>query len=328
MGSGISMGLGIRGVPLFWAVKEIWAFVMLLAIVVADRITAKDPDRRAPYAIAVVVGAIFAVVLPVPLVRWTLPSLGVPAGPVSPFSLFYPFFEVVIFSGAVVSVMLDRRRVDRARARMQAAELERIDAERRSIESDLQAMQARVEPKFLFNTLAHVQELYDRDPARGEQMLDDLIAYLRAAMPRIRDASSTVGQELELARAYLDIVKMRLGDELRYAIEAPPDLVDARLPPMTLLPLVDHAIGGPAPEVGSRTLEIAAESAAGARLQVMIRDSDNAFAPETAVDGIDALRERLEALYGDKANIRLARDAAGATEAVVAIPLERELGKS
>jgi len=95
-----------------------------------------------------------------------------------------------------------------------------------------------------------------------------------------------------------------------------------------LLPLVDHAIGGPAPEVGSRTLEIAAESAAGARLQVMIRDSDNAFAPETAVDGIDALRERLEALYGDKANIRLARDAAGATEAVVAIPLERELGKS
>jgi sensor histidine kinase YesM len=89
---------------------------------------------------------------------------------------------------------------------LRAAELDRVRKSRLALESRLQALQARVEPEFLFRTLSHVRDLYDRDvvlgsPARASKMLDDLIAYLRAAMPHVRDTSSTVAQEVELPRA-------------------------------------------------------------------------------------------------------------------------------
>jgi LytS/YehU family sensor histidine kinase len=79
-------------------------------------------------------------------------------------------------------------------------------------------MQARVEPQFLFNTLLQVRDLYRASASRGEQMLDELIAYLRAAMPKMRDTSSTIGQELDLVRAYLGIVSLRLGERLVFEI--------------------------------------------------------------------------------------------------------------
>ena len=92
-------------------------------------------------------------------------------------------------------------------------------------------MQARVEPQFLFSTLAQVQNLYEANAATGERMLDELIAYLRAATPRMRDTSSTLAQEIELARAYLAILKVRLGDRLEYAIDIAEDSHGARMPP-------------------------------------------------------------------------------------------------
>jgi Histidine kinase len=103
-------------------------------------------------------------------------------------------------------------------------------------------MQARVEPPFLFNTLAQVKRLYEMDATLAQRMLDDLVAYLRAAMPHMRDTSSTMKQEIELARAYLDIVKIRLGDRLAFDIQVPEGAGDVRMPPMMLLPLIDHAV--------------------------------------------------------------------------------------
>ena len=204
--SGIALGGGIQGLPGTFVAQQIKAFAQLLTFVVADRVTACNPDRRGVYALAVIIGAAIAAPIAVVAVQtiWTLQDNPVMRDVPRGFSLGLPmlaFMDTLIFAGATVMVILDRRRVAQARERLHAAELDRIAAERRSVESDLQALQARVEPKFLFNTLAQVQELYDQDCVRGERMLDDLLADLRAAMPRIRETSSTVGQELELARA-------------------------------------------------------------------------------------------------------------------------------
>ena len=68
-------------------------------------------------------------------------------------------------------------------------------------------MQARVEPRFLFNTLAQVERLYEIDAQRADRMLDDLIVYLRAALPQLRETTSTLSREIELAKAYLNIVE-------------------------------------------------------------------------------------------------------------------------
>ena len=163
------------------------------------------------------------------------------------FALLLAF---VVADRVTAWVINDRRRAARASARMHSTELERIVAEKGSIESDLQAMQARVEPQFLFNTLAQVKRLYEQDRALGEHMLDGLIAYLRAAMPKMRDTSSTVGQEIELVRAYLAIVKVRLGDRFTYEIESSPAANATRMSPMMLLPLVDHVLArGPTESV-------------------------------------------------------------------------------
>lgn len=325
--SGIALGGGIQGLPGTFVAQQIKAFAQLLTFVVADRVTACNPDRRGVYALAVIIGAAIAAPIAVVAVQtiWTLQDNPVMRDVPRGFSLGLPmlaFMDTLIFAGATVMVILDRRRVAQARERLHAAELDRIAAERRSVESDLQALQARVEPKFLFNTLAQVQELYDQDCVRGERMLDDLIAYLRAAMPRIRETSSTVGQELELARAYLEIVKVRLGERIEYAIKTQPELADARFPPMMLLPLIDHAVLRADDQSPIRALHIAMLHDGDAQLRVTIRDNGAAFAPEAADEGVGSLRERLAALYGEKASLALEHCEREATAAVISLPLE------
>src|SRR5258706_13310422 len=97
-------------------------------------------------------------------------------------------------------------------------------------------MQARVEPQFLFNTLAQVRELYEHDVAVAGRMLDDLMAYLRAALPHLRHSTSTLGQETALVQAYLDILRVRLGDRLRSDLDGPAAPRSFVEPPMVWWP--------------------------------------------------------------------------------------------
>ena len=152
------------------------------------------------------------------------------------------FFEFLIWGSIVVFIYVKRRNALLADKRMHAARAQRAEARRCTLESRLQALQARVEPQFLFNTLAEVRDLYDIDPALGGRMLGDLIAYLRAALPHFRESSSTVGREVELAEAYLRIMHARLGDRFDFAVDVPPAAFSARMPAMILLPLIDRLL--------------------------------------------------------------------------------------
>lgn len=319
-------GGGLLGDLIIFVGELIVVLPLLLALVVADQVTGKDPDRRGAYALAVVAGAAIGlsvtgawhfIVFPLLIRRESFE-----------IKLFLALFlELVMLGGAIVWVINDRRRARRARMRMHGAELERIDAEKRSIESDLQAMQARVEPQFLFNTLAQVKRLYEQDPVLAVHMLDELIAYLRAAMPKMRDTSSTLAQEIELARAYLAIVKVRLGDRLSFEIEEPGDLGSIRMPPMMLLPLIDHAIvHGLEPLTGADSIRIRIEARDG-RLLLTVADSGAGFVPEASGGGIASIRERLAALYSTRARLVLRSSEMGASEAVMEIPLERVEGE-
>jgi signal transduction histidine kinase len=298
------------------------AFAMLLAVAVADRATDKNPDRRGAYAVAIVTGALIAGVLEAygatGLWHLFVPQDDDP----SPGAALYLGLELVMLGGGIVWIVNDRRRAQRARDRTHAAELERIAAEKRSIESDLQAMQARVEPQFLFNTLAQVRALYREDAARGERMLDELIAYLRAAMPKMRDTVSTLGQELEFVRAYLAIVKLRLGDRLDFSIEASPGDADARMPPMMLLPLVDHAVAhGIAESRAGGAIRIRS-AVRGRTVRLEIDDSGAGLLPGAEGEGVAAIRQRLSSLYGGAAGLAFRRGDDDTTTAVLQFPLE------
>ena len=185
-------------------------------------------------------------------------------------------------------------------------------------------MQARVEPQFLFNTLAQVRELYDaRSGARPDQMLDDLIAYLRAALPHLRESSSTLGRELELARAYLDIMRVRLGNRLAFSIDVPEDAKSARMPPMMLLPLIDHVlVYGLQPAEDRMARSASSPAPADGKLRLEVTDSGAGFVPESPSDALAGITERLHALYGSDAHFELERMRERGTRATLEIPYE------
>lgn len=324
----------------WWAVlteiavgDQIKAFILLIAIVVATRAADEGYPPRNAFVLAAVVGCAMGVAaFQIFDHVWSALFLTGPAPATRPWlqgnakRWFMPVFDLtnwLLIGSAAVFVYAGRRAALRAKARLRAAELDRIRRSKLALESRLQAMQARVEPQFLFNTLLQIERLYQFDPELAAHMLDDLIAYLRAAMPLMRDTSSTVAQEFELARAYLDIVRLRLGERLAVNIETPVGGEDIRMPPMMLLPLIDHAIvRGFASQSAEGAISIRSAVQAG-RLHLTIADSGAGFVPGPGGEGLDAIRERLTALYGDRGTLRLAGSDSTFTEAVLDIPLER-----
>ena len=321
----ILFGTGLPGFLLALCANEVKAFAVLLAVAIADHVTGGDPARRGAYGVAVTIGALIGAAL-------AMTFMSVVFAPVFHRPVHFDFdvkdilyigLEVLLYGAAAVTIMLDRREAVRARDRMHAAELERIAARRRSAESDLQALQARVEPQFLFRTLAEVARLYGRDTAQGERTLDELIAYLRAAMPRTRDTSSTLGQELQLARAYLEIATIISGGRLTHHVEAPPEAESVRLPPMILLPLLDDAVSRTALlDAGPRAVRVRV-ALDGAKLELEVAHT----ADTTHASGDDEIRAtiggRIEALYGADASVQRVASDGGTTAAIVTLPVER-----
>ncbi len=196
-------------------------------------------------------------------------------------------------------------------------------------QAHLSALQAQIEPHFLFNTLANVKRLYETAPDRGREMLGSLIDYLRAALPSMRQAGTTVGRELDLARAYLTVLKMRMGDRLTFRVEAPDGLLDAEMPPLVLATLVENAIKhglGGLPEGGRIDIRVhdAGPGPSGRpRLQVDVIDTGAGFTTDAGGSGVGLAntRSRLAALYGDEAALTLSSNAPRGVVASVLLPL-------
>src|SRR5512139_1160373 len=137
---------------------------------------------------------------------------------------------------------LYRERDGQARAQELAFALERSTLEKQALDARLRLLHAQIEPHFLFNTLANVQQLVESGSPRAAPVLQSLIAYLRAAVPALADGQATLGHEMSLVRAYLDLMRMRMPDRLAFSVEVPADLAGLRFPPMALLTLVENAV--------------------------------------------------------------------------------------
>lgn len=233
----------------------------------------------------------------------------------------YVALHWLLFGGAAVLLYGERRLAEAAVRRLHAAELERLARSRQITQSRLQLMQARIEPDFLFSTLERVKRLYAREPEWAECMLDELGAFLRAAMPQMRESYSTVGREAELVRAYLAIMRIHLRNRLECDIDVPPELAQVPLPSMMLLPLVDrHVAPALASPTGHVHLRICA-SREGSRLRIAITSTAGSpIRDEQAA--IAAIEERLGLLYRGRASLSCSVERAGGSGIVLEIPLE------
>ena len=229
---------------------------------------------------------------------------------------------IPLFALAIVSKFF----IDRARGAQHLAEAKRREAEyhrmtQQVTEAKLSALQAQVEPHFLYNTLASVQALTETDPPRATEMTGHLISYLRNALPKMRESSSTVGQEIELVRAYLNILQMRMGKRLAFEIDVPAELLDAPFPPLMLPSLVENAIKhGLEPQREGGTVRIFADAQEN-RLRVGVADTGRGFS-ETLGSGVglENIRERLAALYGDKGKLTLVANEPQGVLATIEVP--------
>ena len=200
---------------------------------------------------------------------------------------------------------------------------------RQLAEARLMVMRAQVEPHFLFNTLAHVQALQEIDPPQAGVMLERLIAYLRATMPTMRESTSTLGREIEVVRAYLDLLKIRMGDRLRSVINVPLALNAIALPPTMIATLVENAIKhGLEPKKEGGTIAINARvlpgiNGASDTLEVLVADDGLGLGgAETGGTGIGLAntRERLKMLYGGAGELSVELNAPSGVRAILRVP--------
>jgi sensor histidine kinase YesM len=148
------------------------------------------------------------------------------------------------------------RRQEEAAARLAAAQAGQREAQRRMTQSRLQAVQARIDPQLLFGMLDAVRQSYEIDAPRAERLLDELTAFLRAASPRLRSASSSVARETELARVYAQLHALARANDFGMTIDVSAEARYARFPPGVLLPLLDDALrtcAGPCALSATRT---------------------------------------------------------------------------
>ncbi|WP_018610520.1 sensor histidine kinase [Uliginosibacterium gangwonense] len=200
---------------------------------------------------------------------------------------------------------------------------------REASDAKLSAMQAQIEPHFLFNTLASVEQLIQTDPARASKVQKSLIQYLRGAIPQIRDDAqrSTLGRQMDMSNAYLEIMQVRMEERLQYDFEISEGLRSAEFPSMMLQTLIENAIKHglePKPEGG--VLTIRAEVARG-RLVVQVEDTGMGYDEEKAAQGLGLanIRERLKLMYGPQAaSLNLKAREGGGAIAEIAIPYRDE----
>jgi LytS/YehU family sensor histidine kinase len=231
----------------------------------------------------------------------------------------------VLFAPWIAVGALVRQRDDFARDQATAFALERSELERKALDARFRLLQAQVEPHFLFNTLANVQALVDAGAPQASKVLRSLIAYLRAAVPRLHEPATTLEQELRLVRAYLDVMHMRMPDRLKFQIHMDEGMADLQCPPMTLLTLVENAVRhGIDPSESGGTIDIEARLQAG---RCALRVSDTGVGLQTISrglgTGLGALRERLQLAFGGDAQLALSEIAPHGVRAELSFPARR-----
>jgi len=297
--------------------------LMTLPIVVAMTLAELLAARRPRWAAAVLV------------------AVGLFAGAFAGALMLIPFYDLgwasfasrrfwgdvlywVVIGGGVAAIDGLQRRTAAAAATLHQARVDQVALAKQMLEARLQVMRAQIEPHFLFNTLANVKRLGQTDVAGGVEMLDNLVRYLRAALPRMRDEESTLGQEAELVRSYLAVLKIRMGARLGYSVDVPAALAAQPFPPMMLLTLVENAVKhGLNPSAAGGSIVVRATVRRGG-LEVRVVDSGVGFgAAATGGTGVGLAntRARLHAMHGRDASLDFLANEPTGVIAVIRAPL-------
>jgi len=243
-----------------------------------------------------------------------------------PAQLARDFGPTVFFCAVVAAGFLAHGQARAQRAHVAASAHEATIAR-------LDMLQSQLEPHMLFNTLANLRALIAADPARAQEMLDHLIAFLRATLAASRQSEHPLSDEFARLDDYLALMRVRMGDRLRATTTLPPELATLHVPPLLLQPLVENAIKhGLEPQRGAGQLQVDAR-VDGTTLVLRVADTGRGLEAAAAAKarepaapahasgfGLAQVRERLQTLYGDAAAFTLVPRPEGGTLAEIRLP--------
>jgi hypothetical protein len=227
----------------------------------------------------------------------------------------------ILLIGFIISltwfaIMDGQTRRLRAEAAEATSRAEASALQRQALDAELRALQAQIEPHFLFNTLANVQALIDYEPETAKRMLESFIEYLRATLDASRRTQATLGDELDLMTRYLNLMQVRMGTRLNYAIEVPTELRQLPFAPLLLQPLVENAIKyGLEPQIDGGTVTIHGERV-GQRVTLRVDDNGAGLKTKTTARkgsgvGLKNVTERLRSMFGETATVSVAQNEVG-----------------
>ena len=297
----------------------IMGFAVMVGATLAEAAAARLPRLLAGIAVGVglTAGAILGALL-------LIPYFDLPADSAFDYRFIGDCLYWLAIGSGIALIYALQRRAARASEALHQAEVDHVALSKQMLEAQLQLMRAQVEPHFLFNTLANVKRLCQTDVQGGVTMLNNLLRYLRAALPHMREPDTTLGQEVDLVQAYLALLKIRMGPRLRFAIDVPPELRNVAFPPVMILTLAENAIKhGLNPSEHGGAIGVRATLRDG-RLVVRVADTGVGFGGAatggTGV-GLANTRARLAAIFGEGASLELEANEPSGVLAVIEVPL-------
>jgi len=235
---------------------------------------------------------------------------------------FVSSFLISLIVSTVIALAWQRRTKELGAQLALAEERERSEsAERAATQANLRALQAQIEPHFLFNTLANVTSLIHSKPDDAKHMLEEFISYLRASLANTREAQATLSHEFELMKSFLAVLKIRMGERLQVSVSLAPELTNFHLPPMLVQPLVENAIKhGLEPKIEGGEISLSARQV-GDMVEITVADTGLGF--QNAMSngiGLKNVRERLDKIYNGGATLSISDNAPCGTTITISLP--------
>ncbi|HLX30158.1 MAG TPA: histidine kinase [Casimicrobiaceae bacterium] len=273
--------------------------------------------RSAYYALAAIVGIFPGYLLAFRLLHWKNGAVWLFA----PRTAVSIVIIALVITAVLILIFVPRERAARAEAAMAREQARVAAAEREATTARMKLLEAQVEPHFLYNTLAHVISLIDAEPRAAKHMIEGLIALLRASAVSA-GGGATLGVQVDLLRAYLEIVALRMGSRLSWRIDVPASLREIEVAPMLLQPIVENAVKhGLEPSMTGGEVSIGARRELG-KLFLTVTDTGAGFRPTAQAGiGLANLRARLAASYGDDARVTIEDVAPHGTRVTLVVPI-------
>jgi sensor histidine kinase YesM len=229
----------------------------------------------------------------------------------------------LIFSSAAAYFFITKAKLKQRNELIERERIKSIALQKETLEVNLRLLQAQIEPHFLFNTLSNILSLIDTEPARSKAMLLDLTKYLRTSLSRTLPEKTTLSQEMDMIRAYLNIQKVRMDERLNFRIDLPDILREHSFPPMLLQPLVENAVRHglePKVEGGEVTVGVARENDC---LRIEVADTGLGFSSfgQGGV-GITNVQERLRLLFNGKGRLIIEENKPYGVKAIIEVPTD------